>query len=48
MVSYPPFFLKVWARLSIADRVADGRGRSEALNFLTIGLVESDISREAK
>jgi hypothetical protein len=41
IVSYPPFFLKEWASPSIADLVADGRGRSEALNFRPIGDVVS-------
>lgn len=37
MVSYPPFFLKLCTRPSIAERVREGRGRSEALNFLGAG-----------
>lgn len=39
--SYPPFFLKACARSSIAERVEDGRGSSEALKLLGLGSIVS-------
>ena len=41
IASYRPFFFNVCESPSIADRVAEGSGRSDALNFLTTGWAAS-------